>query len=243
VCVVLTGYNPASADLLYDLNGSDTLALGRAPISSSISYAGSELLSITHTQRNAKKVVVDANYRVSDGKSIIPATAHAEQILDEANSANAPVVEDPAYLTLLTQPFTVQIDLETLRQLQAMKSPMPFASVSPLTGSQLTGSLTKGPDSVVAGQAVVMLRFRSDGPLRGTLPNTEATYLSGTVHMEGSACYRESDGLLLSIETLLQIAGHVGDTATGPPVSVIYRRSIIATGQAQASARADATSK
>lgn len=234
---------PASAELIFHLSGYDRLNVSDSNIRSFVSYDGVENVRIAHTRGEMPRMRIDAQYRVDDGKTVTAATAHAGGVITADGGGDPPVAQDPAYLTLLTQPFAIVLDPQTLLDVDHLLTPLPFQSNSPLTGSQLHGTLTKGKPGTVAGFPVAVLQFRAEGPIHGSLPYNESVRLAGTVHMDGIACYRRADGLLLSLVTIVHVAGRVGDTGSGAPIEFTYQRSIRAVGQARASVKADANKK
>jgi hypothetical protein len=133
---------------------------------------------------------------------------------------------DPDYLTVLNQPFSVQLDAQTMRDLGHVKRPVPFDFPSPMTGAPLRGTLRRLPDAVVAGVRSMGIAFEAAGPLHGALPEKPTVALAGTIKMKGTAYYAYATALLVSLDATLAIDGNIDDSARRAPVSIVYSRSI-----------------
>jgi hypothetical protein len=133
---------------------------------------------------------------------------------------------DPEYLTILNQPFSVQLDTATMHDLHDLRSAVPFDFPSPMTGAVLHGTLRRLPDGALNGIRVLGVAFAARGPLNGALPNHPELLLGGTISMVGTAYYAYSDALLLSLDATLAIDGKVADHGAGDPVTIVYRRRI-----------------
>ena len=164
----------ALADQRYGVAGEDTYRIGRVLNETHITYHGIEHLGIA-TDSQGKRYVADVAYtRVDDtGKASVHGKFEQELLHDGSFEDRRD--EDPDFLTILNQPFAVQLDLTTLRDLERMQGTVPFAAASPLGGSRLVGSLRAAPPGKIDGRMVVGVRFKADGPMTGTLPPCELT--------------------------------------------------------------------
>ncbi len=96
---------------------------------------------------------------------------------------------DPDFLTVLNQPFAVQLDAQTLRDVRKLREPSPFTFTSAMTGATLRGTLFHVTDGLIAGHPVVGIGFDASGPMRGGLPEHPEISLRGTIRMSGRAYY------------------------------------------------------
>ncbi len=169
-CVLLAGSaRAATPTLTYDVAGSDTYAVGDADAQSQITYRGTQTLAI---RREGGKTFFDASIRytrVDQGAtSSAKATFSAEVSADgEQHDLED---DDPDYLTVLNQPFAVQLDPQTLRDLAHLQAVVPFSFASPLTGSMLHGRLRRAGAGPVDGMQATGVGFDAEGPMSGALP-------------------------------------------------------------------------
>jgi hypothetical protein len=215
----------ALADQRYGVAGEDTYRIGRVLNETHITYHGIEHLGIA-TDSQGKRYVADVAYtRVDDtGKASVHGKFEQELLHDGSFEDRRD--EDPDFLTILNQPFAVQLDLTTLRDLERMQGTVPFAAASPLGGSRLVGSLRAAPPGKIDGRMVVGVRFKADGPMTGTLPQHPDALLSGTMHMDGTAFYAEQGALLLALDATLTIDGQLQSGKDSVPVKITYHRLI-----------------
>ncbi|HEY2473423.1 MAG TPA: hypothetical protein VGI19_01345 [Candidatus Cybelea sp.] len=219
---------PAFADLQYDLQGQDLYEVQSTATSSRVSYDGTEHVSITKQGKDTRFEARAHYIRTSpDGRS----SADADFIADLApdGSFEDRVDDDPDFLTILNQPFAVQLDAPTLKDLQDLRGAVPFAANSPLGGgSVLHGLLRPATSGLIAGHPTVAVRFEAEGPMTGSLPgHTEGT-ISGTMHMDGTAYYSVENAMLLALRATLTIDArlHQNKPAVDMPVRITYLRSI-----------------
>lgn len=219
----------ALADQRYGVAGEDTYRIGRVVGETRITYHGIESLGIASDSQGERYVADVAYTRVDDGGK---ASVHGkfEQELLHDGTFEDRGDEDPDFLTILNQPFAVQLDVTTLRDLKRMQGTVPFAAASPLGGSRLEGYLRAAPPGKVDGRMVVGVRFEADGPMTGTLPQHPDALLSGTMHMDGTAYYAEQGALLLALDATLTIDGKLQSGKDSVPVKITYHRLIRATG-------------
>jgi len=129
---------------------------------------------------------------------------------------------------VLNPPFSVQLDLATLRDLAKLHGRIPFDFPSPMTGGALHGYLMRGQMATVAGRRAIGVDFHADGPMRGPLPDHPAMTLNGSMHMRGTAYYESDSALLLALDATLTISGNLEDPKKATAVSIVYKRSISA---------------
>jgi len=146
---------------------------------------------------------------------------------DEANG-------DPNYLTVLNQPFSIQLDAQTLRDLARLQGGVPFDFPSPVTGGTLRGFLRRGPTGRVAGRPTLGVAFDARGAMRGPLPDHPSMQLSGTITMRGVAYYELNTSLLLALDATLTISGKLDNARQTTPVTIVYKRTITADRDAPA---------
>jgi hypothetical protein len=220
----------ARADQLYGVAGEDTYRVGKALEATHITYRGVERLGIA-SDSEGRRYVADVNYtRLDDsGKASVHGRFVQELLRDGTFEDRGD--DDPDFLTILNQPFAVQLDATTLRDLERLHGMVPFKAASPLGGSRLSGFLSSAPRGKIQGHPVVGVRFKADGPMTGTLPEHPDALLSGTMHMDGTAYYAESGALLLALDATLTIEGKLQSSGDSVPVRIVYHRAIRASNQ------------
>ncbi len=218
----------ALADQLYGVAGEDTYRVGKTLAATHITYRGVEHLGIA-SDRQGHRYVADVNYTRLDesGKASVHGRFVQELLHDGTFEDRGD--DDPDFLTILNQPFAVQLDAVTLGDLERLRGMVPFEAASPLGGSRLSGYLSSAPRGKVQGHACVGVRFKADGPMTGTLPEHPDALLSGTMHMDGTAYYATSGALLLALDATLTIDGKLQSGNDSVPVRIIYHRTIRAT--------------
>jgi len=224
VLVVMT-VTVAAADQQYRVDGRDTFVIGSRDMRSEIAYKGMQTLHI-QSVRGGRKYVATVTYDRTDQGAVTRAHGSYESTIsasgDQADGAN----NDPDYLTILNQPFAVQLDEPTLHDLARLGGSVPFDFPSPITGAPLHGQLRHAPDGIINGTRVLGVAFEASGPLHGSLPDHPEMSLSGTIVMRGTAYYTFADALLLGLDATLRIAGTVDGRADRNSVEITYVRSI-----------------
>jgi hypothetical protein len=217
---------PAEAQTqVYSVDGSDAFSIAGRQVRSLITYEGTQELTFLPA---ARKTVFHATvrYRKNDGGTAsLQHAAFALTMLpsgDVSNEDNA----DPDYLTILNQPFSVQLDRPTMHDLHGLARAVPFDFPSPMTGATLHGTLRRLLDGSLNGARVLGIAFSASGPLEGTLPDRPTLAVSGTITMNGTAYYAYSNALLLALDATLMIEGKVGGTASNDSVTIRYKRRI-----------------
>ncbi len=215
----------ALADQTYGVAGEDTYRVGRTLDETHITYRGVEHLGIVSNDEG-HRYVADVNYtRLDEGGKASVHGRFIQELLHDGTFEDRGD-DDPDFLTILNQPFAVQLDVTTLHVLERLHGMVPFAAASPLGGSQLSGYLSSAPPGKVEGRAVVGVRFKADGPMTGTLPEHPDALLSGTMHMDGTAYYAETGALLLALDATLTIDGKLQSGHDSVPVRIVYHRAI-----------------
>jgi hypothetical protein len=227
--------SPALADVRYDLAGEDVYRIVSASTTSRISYAGTEHLSV---QRDGKALRFEARASYvsdqTDGKRSGDARFVAELLPN--GFFDDRVDDDPNFLTILNQPFAVQLDAATLRDLRELRRPVPFSASSPLGGSTvLRGYLRPGIDGPIAGRPSVAVRFEAAGPMTGSLPGYAGATLTGSMRMDATAYYALDDAMLLALHATLTIDASLSrGRSAAVPVRITYLRSIRLQGEERA---------
>ncbi|MGR4064037.1 MAG: hypothetical protein ACLQPV_01150 [Vulcanimicrobiaceae bacterium] len=225
----------ALADQHYDVSGDDEYYLGSAKTPSLVVYTGDELLTVAH---DGPKTRFSAAARCtrSDGRTRADMRPSFVQDLDSAGAFEDVKDDDPDFLTILNQPFSIELDDGTLRDLRVLRGAVPFNVASPIDGEQLTGSMSRGQDGKIEGSDVLGVLFTANGPVTATLPEPSAAAVTGTIRLDGSAYYALTGALLLGSEITLTISGTLRDPQTNAPVPVriVYHRMIRADKNAPA---------
>lgn len=215
-------------DLQYDLVGEDRYRIVSTATVSTVTYTGTERLAVSH---DGKGLRFDArvNYvRQSPGLRSNENARFVGELFPDGTFESR-VDDDPDFLTLLNQPFSVQLDRATLGDLQDLHGSVPFAAGSPIAGgTELRGFLRHGADGPIEGLATVAVHFAATGPMSGTLPGSTQTVLGGTMTLDGTAYYSLAGGMLLALRAILTIDArvHQAHANTSVPVQIVYRRWI-----------------
>jgi hypothetical protein len=228
IAFLITLALPAMADIpvqTYTIDGEDSFQVAGHAMRTDIVYAGTQRLAIQH-QGSVTHFTATVIYDRHEGGAATHATgAFSSKIM--ANGEQRDESDgDPDYLTILNQPFSIELDAPTLHDLHSLVRPVPFDFPSPMTGAPLHGSLRRLPDGSINGQRVLGIAFAARGPLNGSLPDRPDMALSGTITMNGTAYYAYADALLLALDATLQIEGRVANSGQNDPVTIVYKRTI-----------------
>lgn len=215
----------ALGDQTYGVAGEDTYRVGRTQDETHITYRGVEHLGIVSNDEGHRYVADVAYTRLDEGGKASVHGRFVQELLRDGTFEDRGD-DDPDFLTILNQPFAVQLDAMTLHVLERLHGMVPFEAASPLGGSRLSGYLSSAPPGKVEGHAVVGVRFRADGPMTGTLPEHPDALLSGTMHMDGTAYYADTGALLLALDATLTIEGKLQSGHDSVPVRIVYHRAI-----------------
>ncbi len=226
---VLKAPAAALADQHYEVSGSDSFTIGAGDIRSEVSYQGTETLSMRH-KGTLTRYAAHVDYTRSDQGAA--ATATGDYVCDVAADGDQvdAADHDPDYLTVLNQPFSVQLDGATLRDIRALRVPLPFDFPSPFTASSLHGSLERITGGPLGSHRTVGVRFTAGGPMHGSLPDRPGLVLVGTIAMRGTAYYDLDSALLLVLDATVTISGKLSDRHDADPVTIVYRRVMRADG-------------
>lgn len=226
-CAFLTLAAPAFADQVYTVNGKDSFAAAAHNLRGDVVYTGTERLSSArHGDQTRYSVSVD--YARMDQGAKAQAHASFVAVVTPSGEQHDEVNGDPDYVAVLNQPFSIQLDLPTLRDLAQLDGPVPFTFVLPLTGAPLSGTLRRSGDGYVGGTRVLGVIFDAEGPVHGPLGRVGLA-LDGRIHMHGTAYYGYDDALLRALDTRLSISGKIAGSKDSGPVTIVYRRTIRAT--------------
>ena len=222
---------PARADQQYDVRGEDVYHVGAAGVVSRVEYAGQQRLTVErldgHTRYDAQ-----ARYARSGADGNSHGDARFVQELRPDGSFVDNLDDDPDFLTILNQPFAVQLDGGTIRDLRNLHGPVPFSATSPLGGQAvLRGYLRPATGGAVDGRPAVAVRFEADGPMSAPMPSRVDATMSGHMRMDGTAYYSTGDAVLLALDATLTIVAQLHDGHETVPVRIVYRRYIRATGR------------
>jgi hypothetical protein len=223
--VFLLASGLARADQLYQVSGADRYSIGNALDNTDIIYTGSERLHVARRDGGRQYTAVVSYVRTDDAGK---AAAHARfvQELEPDGEFVDKVDDDPDFLTILNQPFAIQLDPVTMADLRKLHGSVPFRATSPLGGAELHGTLRSATSGLVGGERSVGVRFRADGPMDGTLPEHPGAVLAGRMHIDGTAYYAIRTDLLVSLDATLTIDGALRGDDHAVPVRITYRRTI-----------------
>lgn len=218
--------SPAKADQRYVISGNDRYRIGSTDIQTSISYSGTQQLTI---RRNGKQTEFSAiaKYVRVDETGKIPGRASFVQVLTPGGDLQDRTDNDPDYVTVLNQPFAIELDAQTLHDLVHLQGRVPFDFPAPLMGGTLHGYLQRGQGKLIGSQSSLGVDFHATGPMEGPLPDRPAMTMRGTMHMDGHAYYAiHGDPLLLALTETLTISGTLANGGHHSPVTIIYARTI-----------------
>lgn len=216
---------PAFGDQSYAVNGTDQYQIGGEHLSTNIGYVGSQQLSISRRGRTTRFSArvryerTNQSSKSSSSASFVQEMTPAGELKDSANF-------DPDYLTVLNQPFAVQLDAATLRDIRKLVGRVPFDFPSPITGGSLRGYLQRGSISRFGATPVMAVSFDAVGPMRGPLPDHPNISIRGSMRMSGTAYYSLRNALLMGLDEKLAITGNLKERAKLTPVTIVYWRSI-----------------
>lgn len=215
----------ARADETYGVTGQDVYRIGTTVPQTKIAYTGSEHLSVARDNSGARFVAEAVYTRVDDSGK---ATVHARfvQQMAKDGSFEDRVDEDPDFLTILNQPFAIQLDATTMRDLERLHGSVPFEATSPLGGARLHGYLRSAGKGRIQNVLSTGVRFNAQGPMTGTLPQHPEDSLNGTIRMDGTAYYSQHDSMLVALDATLTIEGKLLNDNTAVPVRIVYHRTI-----------------
>jgi hypothetical protein len=216
---------PAAAGQRYDVSGEDTYQIGASADTTQITYAGAENLDVV-TDPNGHRYVAEVDYTREDESGKAQVHARFVQELLHDGTFEDRTDEDPDFLTVLNQPFAVQLDAPTLRDLEHLHGMVPFEAASPLGGAKLSGYLRSAPPGNVSGLHAVGVRFEASGPMSGALPDHPHALLVGKMRMNGTAYYAATGALLLALDATLTIDGKLKGGPDTVPVRIVYHRTI-----------------
>jgi hypothetical protein len=226
--LVLCAATPALAQIpvqWYSIDGEDSYQMAGHADRTQIVYAGTQRLAIDR-QGSVTNFTATVTYDRRESGTATHATGTFSSKIGANGEQHDDANGDPDYLTILNQPFSIELDAPTLRDLRGLVRPVPFDFPSPMTGALLHGSLRRLPDGLLEGRRVLGIAFTARGPLNGSLPDRPDTALSGTITMNGTAYYAYGDALLLALDATLQIEGRVANSGQSGPVTIVYKRTI-----------------
>ncbi|MBV9440026.1 MAG: hypothetical protein JOZ24_08565 [Candidatus Eremiobacteraeota bacterium] len=223
--VLVTTVTAARADDAYTVRGRDLFRIGNGEVHSETVYRGTEHLSIARGAAGTTYVARVVYDKDGDGGKQHSRASFTSTLLPSGEMRDGPA-NDPDYLTVLNQPFAVQLDAATMRDLLRVKRPVPFDFPSPMTGAPLRGTLRRLPDARVGAATAMGIAFTAGGPLHGALPDRPSMALTGTIKMTGTAYYAYDTARLVALDATFTIDGNLDDTPQRPPVSILYARSI-----------------
>jgi hypothetical protein len=213
------------ADQPYTVDGEDRFQIGARDLRSEVLYSGRQTLSVQRSGRTTH-YVARVDYVKVDGRQRSNAHGSFASTLLPSGEQRDDVNRDPDYLTILNQPFAVQLDAPTLRDLGRLHKQVPFEFPSPMTGAPLHGYLRGTGDGVIHGNRVLGVAFVAGGPMRGALPDRPGLTLAGRIRMTGTAYYKYADALMMALDATLTISGDLQDQGRIEPVTIVYKRTI-----------------
>jgi hypothetical protein len=222
----------ARADQAYTVDGHDQFRIGSGEVQSRTIYRGTQQLTIARDAGGTHYVARVEYDKLGDGVKQHERASFVATLLPSGDQRDGPA-HDPDYLTVLNQPFAVQLDMPTMRDLAHVTRAVPFDFPSPMTGAPLHGTLRRLPDAMLGNRRVMGIAFDASGPLHGAPPSQPTMSLAGAITMKGTAYYAYDTALLLALDATLAIEGNLDDATRHAPVSIVYARSIRSSNGAQ----------
>ncbi len=208
------------------MRGEDLYSVGSSPVVSRVTYSGTQRLSVErhagHTRYDAQ-----AGYSRSGGDGTSHLHARFVQEILPNGSFQDRLDDDPDFLTILNQPFAIQLDAATVGALRVLRAPVPFNATSPLGGEAvLRGYLRPGTPGKIGGRPATAVRFEAEGSMTAPMPAHANATMSGHMRMDGTAYYSLDDAMLLALDATLTIVARLHDGSATTPVRIVYRRFI-----------------
>ena len=200
--------------------------MGISQTTSRVVYWGTQRLMV---ERQGKQTRYDAQARYTRSAAGAKTVVHARfvQQLSPAGTFEDVLDEDPDFLTILNQPFAVQLDSSTLHDLKSLHGSVPFGATSPLGGDTvLRGQLRPGVGGEIGGRPSVAVRFEAEGPMNAPVPDHAQATMDGHMRMDGTAYYAVDNESLLALDATLTILAQLHDGKQIVPVKITYRRYI-----------------
>ncbi len=211
---------------IYHVAGDDLYRIGQTPTVARIIYSGTQTLSESPMGRDVRFVARATCMRTDAAGTSVERAWFVQEMLPDGSFEDR-ANDDPDFLTILNQPFAIQLDGATIRDLRELRGPVPFAAASPVGGGDLHGTLRPGISGRMRGKRVVGVRFVADGIVNGPLPGHTATSIDGHIRLDGSAYYEVDGALLLALDARLTISGTLIAGHLAPvPVNIVYHRYI-----------------
>ncbi len=233
LAVVCEQARVALADQRYTVSGADSYVIGAGDIHSDTTYQGVETLT---TSRHGRTTRYDAKchyVRSEQGEDTDAVSDYVSDQLPDGQVVDS-ADHDPDYLTVLNQPFSVQLDRGTLSDLRSLRGTLPFNFPSPITGASLQGRMERIRAGTIGAHQALGVRFEAGGPMRGSLADRPGLVLIGTITLRGTAYYDLDSALLLALDATVTISGKLSNKNSTDPVTIVYHRAIRAVEAAQA---------
>ncbi len=229
---------PANADQRYAVTGYDRYRIGGGDVRTDISYAGTQQLTV-RKDRAQTRFTAQAHYTRSGAGGKVPAQASFVQTMSPTGELRDKTDLDPDYLTVLNQPFAVELDQSTLSDLLRLRGRVPFSVPAPMIGGTLHGYLERGRIGRVASRPALAVDFDASGTMTGPLPDHPDMSIAGAMRMRGTAHYAlRGDALLLALDESLTISGTLLERGRQSPVTIVYQRALKANDSQPASTEA-----
>ena len=233
LAVVCEQSRAALAEQRYTVSGADSYVIGAGDIHSDTTYQGTETLTTTRHGRTTRYDAKCQYVRTEQGQDTDSKGDYVTDLLPDGQVLDS-ADHDPDYLTVLNQPFSVQLDPVTLTDLRSLRGALPFNIPSPITGASLQGRMERIPAGLIGSRRAIGIRFEAGGPMRGSLPDRPGLVLIGSIALHGTAYYDLDSALLLALDATVTISGKLSNRAGADPVTIVYHRLIRAIAPTQA---------
>ena len=177
----------ARADQVYAVEGRDVFRLGNGDSQSKTIYHGVQRLSVSRSANGTTTYIARVEYdKDGDGGRQHQRASFTSTLLPSGQQKDGPS-SDPDYLTVLNQPFAVQLDAATMRDLRHVKRPVPFDFPSPMTAATLG---TPTPRQTSIEWAIASAWPRSSAARPGKAPGVSTSEMMGRSKRSASCMSR-----------------------------------------------------
>ena len=213
-----------AAPTTYVVSGSDAYRVGTS--SGHVAFWGRQKLE-TFTRDGARffRATVSYSRRDASGTHV----KRASFLQETAPSFDGEFVDlvnrDPEYVSVLSQPLSIELRPEDVRELQSLRTRTNLEFPSNVDETNLLGHVERL--RLPSKKGVLAFSFFATGTTNGPLPRHHELIVKGSITMSGVAYYEIRSGRLLAIQDGIQLRGRLYAGGKSPaPVAISYIRKI-----------------
>jgi len=212
-----------AASTTYILTGSDAFRVGVR--SGRVVFSGHQRL-VTYARDGSEYFRATVSYSRRDASGT--QAKRASFLQQTATGFNGQFVDlvnrDPDYVSVLSQPLSIQLRPDDVRALQNLKSRADLEFPLGIGESNLLGHIQRL--RLHAKKGLLAFSFFATGMMNGPLARHHQLVVRGSVTMSGVAYYDIRNGRLLEIEDGIQLRGRLYDGGKVSPVTISYIRKM-----------------